>query len=130
MNADGRMNKKIDGDGCREIRVYTSKNFGAGYLAEKFDVSTPTIYYHASGRCNHDLDIGPQTSGLTYDDLDEVAAILRDADDPVLTTGEVAERLTHDYADTNTVKTRLDRLVEAGRADCKRVTKAYVWWAM
>lgn len=55
----------------------------------------------------------------------EILAVFRESQDPVMSSGEVAEQIPISKRGT---RNRLDKLVEEGQLQRKQISKPYVYW--
>lgn len=114
---------------CAIIREKRRTGLPYRPLAERFGVSLATLRYHALGQCTHtsaepvELEKPPSAS------LHDVLVAVTDADEHVLTTEEVNDRLPHDYAHLKSVRDKLLELADERLVEYKRVGRGYVWWS-
>lgn len=115
----------VDTSLCNKIRVRRARGVPYQRLADEFGVSTATIRRHALAECSHP---GEPVREKTQPDPYELVAILQDAADPVLTTGELRARMETPYSNTTLIVEHLKRLADDYPIKWKQPGRDYLWW--
>lgn len=122
--------KHVGREECKTIRRRIRQGAMGSVLADELGYDRQAIYYHGRGDCAHDtiseepVERGRQPAPGRL----ELLGILATTIEHVLTTGEIMQRCTHDYANTETVRKELKRLHGNGEIGGKQASRAWVWW--